>query len=77
MHERRSYVAAEAPSFGTRIVRAFGGSLDALQAFGQGLVIGVVAVGPWLAVVLGLGTPAWWLMRRRTRSVTLTGDGRG
>jgi Domain of unknown function (DUF4349) len=34
MHERLGYVRPEAPGFGTRIRRTFGGSLDALQDFG-------------------------------------------
>ncbi len=51
--EIQNYVPEESPAFGTEIRRSFQGSLDALQTFGKGLVLFLVAAGPWL-VALGI-----------------------
>lgn len=73
MAERKGYVPEEAAGFGTSIGRTFSGSLDALLAFGKGIVLVAVAVAPWLPVLLLVfGTPVCllrrWLKKRRTAS---------
>jgi hypothetical protein len=69
LSERKSYVRPETPAFGTRISRSFGGSFDSLAAFGQGLVLVLVALVPWLPVVALSAVPAWLWLRRLRRGV--------
>src|SRR5262249_242477 len=69
LSERKSYVRPETPAFGTRISRTFGGSFDSLAEFGQGLVLVLVALVPWLPVVALIAVPAWLWLRRRRRGV--------
>lgn len=64
IQERRGYVPAEAPTFGTRLGRTFGDSFAALRGFGEGLTLVVVALGPWLPVAMVVGVPLWVLVRR-------------
>jgi len=68
--ERKGYVPEAAASFSTSIGRTFSESLDALLAFGKGLVLVAVAITPWLPIVLiAFGVPVWlfrrWLRQRR------------
>jgi hypothetical protein len=51
VNEIKGYKPPEAPTFGNRIARAWSGTLDALLSTGQNLVIGIVAVGPWLVIL--------------------------
>jgi hypothetical protein len=51
VNEIKGYQPPEAPTFGNRIARAWSGTLDALMSTGQNLVIGIVAVGPWLVIL--------------------------
>ena len=51
VNEIKGYVPPEAPTFGNRIARTWSGTLDSLLVFGQNLVVGIVAVGPWLVVL--------------------------
>jgi Domain of unknown function (DUF4349) len=75
LNERKSYVRPETPAFGTRIGRTFGGSIESLVDFGQGLVLVLVALVPWLPVIVVVVAPAWmWLRRRRRRAVPVVGD---
>ena len=55
------------PDFGTTIGRTWDGSLHALTAFGKGLVLVVVAVAPWLAVLVVVMSPLWFLLWRQYR----------
>jgi hypothetical protein len=70
--EIKGYVPPQAPTLGTRIARTFAASVDSLQQFGEGLLIFVVAIVPWLpliALVVGFFV---WIARRsmvRTRAV--------
>jgi Domain of unknown function (DUF4349) len=65
MEDRKDYVAPTDPSFGTTIGRTYSGSIDALAAFGRGLVLTVVAVFPWLLVFGLIGGLVWIGIRRR------------
>jgi len=55
---------AEKPSFGQRISRTFDDSLEMLSHFGQGLVLVLVGLGPWLVPLAVIVLPLAWLVRR-------------
>ena len=63
LRETKDYVPPTSPSFGGQIGSAFGNSVDALYTFGKNIVLFVVAVAPWLPLIL-LGL---WLLRRGYR----------
>lgn len=68
--EIKDYVPPQAPSFGNTVATTFADSLEALSRFGQGLVIGAVALAPWLPVMAVVVVPAWLALRgyrRRAR----------
>ena len=52
IQEIRGYVPPQSPTFGSRIGRAWTGTLEALLATLQNIVIGIVALTPWLLVLL-------------------------
>jgi hypothetical protein len=56
LRDRKGYVPPTSPDFGTSIARTFHGSLDLLVSTGKGLLLAVVALGPWLAVLAVLLT---------------------
>ncbi|MCH8830213.1 MAG: DUF4349 domain-containing protein [Planctomycetes bacterium] len=62
--ERKNYQPQQEPTFGNRISQTFAGSWRALTAFGRGLVLFVVAIGPWLAVFAVILVPIWWWIHR-------------
>jgi len=62
--DRKDYVAPTTPHFGTNIGRTFDGSLNALSSFGQGIVLVVVALVPWLPVIAVVVVPIWLMVRR-------------
>jgi hypothetical protein len=64
---RSDYVPPSSPSFGANIGRTFLASLESLASFGRGVVLGLVAVVPWLAVVAVAAAPFWLLLRRRPK----------
>ena len=70
VREERDYEPPQAPTFGENIRRVWSDSLDALAAFGRGLVLFAVAATPWL---VALGIPAvlcaWVLWRAAKRAV--------
>src|SRR5205085_9267068 len=57
LHERRSYVPAEAPGFGAAVGSTFWGSIDLLTGLGRGAALLVVALSPWLVILTALGVP--------------------
>jgi hypothetical protein len=65
LREEKDYVPPQSPTFGSNIAGTFAGSLDVLQSVGKGLVLFVVALVPWLPVLLVIAVPAWYLFRRR------------
>jgi hypothetical protein len=68
LHDRKDYVSPVTPAFGATVGRTFQGSLDALETFGKGLVLTVVAAGPWLVILAALalvGRAGWRWHRRR------------
>jgi hypothetical protein len=62
--DRKDYVAPTTPHFGTNIGHTFDGSLNALTGFGQGIVLFVVALVPWLPVIAVVVVPIWLMIRR-------------
>jgi hypothetical protein len=74
LREIRDYKPPTAPTFGTQISRTFSNSWSALQDFGAGLVLFLVALAPWLPILLVLGIVLYFLSRRvvrRSRPVVL------
>jgi hypothetical protein len=67
MHDRKGYVPPEGPPFATIIGRTFSGSIDALVLTGQGLVLVLVALAPWLVVLAVLGIVVWLPLRKTLR----------
>ena len=67
MRDRKDYVPAASPSFGTSIGRTWQDSLDALLGFGKGAVLLIVAAAPWLAVLAAPALAAWWWARKRLK----------
>jgi hypothetical protein len=67
LRERGSYIPPETASFGTNVGRTFRGSLDTLVQFGKGLVLIVVALAPWLPILLLIALVGIWTLRRRRK----------
>jgi hypothetical protein len=71
IHDRKDYVPPASPGLQASIGRTFEGSLSALQTFGRGLILTVVALAPWLPVLALVIVPSWvWLRRVRTKRET-------
>ena len=70
LQERGVYVPAESPDFGTSVSRTFANSLAALIQFGRGLALILVALTPWLPVILVVVLPPyfWWRWHKRQRT---------
>jgi hypothetical protein len=71
--DRRDYKPPIAPNFTSSIGQTFQGSIEALAAFGRGVVLVVVALTPWLVVlaVLGLPIAIFWRRRRRVSNAVV------
>ena len=67
LREIKDYKPPTAPTFGDRIGRTFGDSWDGLVRFGEGFVLFVVALTPWLPLLVPGGVVFVWLVRRLTR----------
>jgi hypothetical protein len=67
IQEIRDYVPAQAPTFGTRVGRAFGGSISSLQLIGENLLIAAAAFVPWLPIVALLTAIGYWVLRKVLR----------
>jgi hypothetical protein len=64
--EVHDYEPPQAPTFSTKIARTFGASVDSLRQFGEGLVLFLVGIAPWIPVVVVVAIPLF-LARRRIR----------
>jgi hypothetical protein len=69
LRERTPYTPEESAGFTTNVVRTFGGSVSALGTFGQGLALFLVALLPWLPILLLVGGVLTVLWRRRARAL--------
>ena len=65
--EVRNYIPPQAPTFGTRVGRAFAGSVDALRQFGEAVVIFFAGLAPWLPLILVAAGFIVWFVRRQLR----------
>jgi type II secretory pathway pseudopilin PulG len=63
--EEQDYVPPQAPTLVNRINRAWSGSLSALLAFGERLVVAAVFVFPWFAALSLIIVPSAWYVSRR------------
>jgi len=63
--EQRDYVPPEAPTLASRIRQAWETSLVSLRRFGEGVMVAIVFAFPWLVVLMIVGGPAVWYVRRR------------
>jgi hypothetical protein len=72
LRERGVYVPEESPDFGTSVGRTFSMSLGALGQFGKWLVLVLVALVPWLPVLLAISLPflIWWRRSKRPTAPT-------
>jgi hypothetical protein len=59
----------EAATFGMRAEKTFGESWGALRDFGQGVALLAIALAPWLPVILLVGVPLGYLLRRFYRAI--------
>lgn len=64
LNEIKDYVPPATPSFRTKIVRVFGGSMKSLSEFCQGVVLFVVGIVPWLPLIALFGFPLWRVWKR-------------
>jgi hypothetical protein len=71
LKEIKNYVPPQTPTFGSNIQNTFSASVDALETFGRGLVLTVVAIAPWLPVVAVVVVPLWLMWRRGNRRAPL------
>jgi hypothetical protein len=70
--EIRNYEPPRAPSFATRVRRAFEGSIESLQSTGEEAVVAAAALAPWLTVLGICAVPCYGIahrLRRRGRNV--------
>ncbi|MBY0396092.1 MAG: DUF4349 domain-containing protein, partial [Thermoleophilia bacterium] len=66
--EVKDYTPPEAPTFATRIRRTFDRSLADLTAFGEGLILSLVAIVPWLPLIAVAAFTLLWGGRRLIRA---------
>jgi hypothetical protein len=69
LREVADYKPPTAPTFADRVSRTFGGSWDALLAFGEGVVMFVVAISVWLPLLIPGALVGVWALRRAVRLV--------
>jgi hypothetical protein len=67
INEIKDYVPEEAPTYTTRVRRVFQSSVNSLVSAAVGLSIVVVAVLPWLGVLLVPALVIILIVRRRRR----------
>lgn len=66
--ERESYDPAEAPTFRTQIGQTFSDSWGALVDLGQGVVLFMVGLVPWLPILIAIGLAIRYLVKRFRRA---------
>jgi hypothetical protein len=66
--EIKGYVPPQSPTLGTKLARSFAGSVETLKELGETLLIGIVAVMPWLPLIaVGLVLVVWIAKRVAAR----------
>ena len=66
--EDREFKPESAPTFSDRVSSTWDGSIDAVQNFGKGVALFCVAITPWLPLILLVGIPIWWRVRKSKRA---------
>jgi hypothetical protein len=67
IREVKNYVPPRETTFAANVSGTFSESVDLLVGFGKSLTLLVVALVPWLPVLVMVGVPAWWFVRRIAR----------
>jgi hypothetical protein len=67
--ERETYVAAPPPGLWTRVAQTWSESLNALRQLAEDILVGLVAILPWLVVATVICVALWSLLRSRKRRV--------
>jgi hypothetical protein len=75
LEERGEYTPEGSPAFDTRLGRTFQSSVNGLIETGKFLLMVVVALAPWLPILLVVGVPVWLRLRRRSKPPTPAGEG--
>jgi Domain of unknown function (DUF4349) len=63
--EVKDYTPPVSPTFTTQVGRTFRLSVARLADFGEAVMLLIVAILPWLPVVVVVALPFWWILRRR------------
>jgi hypothetical protein len=69
LQEIQDYKPPTAPTFGSEVSETFAASVASLQHFGRGVAIFLVALAPWLPVVVPALFLLRWASRRLAKSV--------
>lgn len=64
LEERTTYTPEGSAPFGTRVGRAFTDSVQALVVFGQGVVLFLAVLAPWLPIPVVLGVVLYATLKR-------------
>jgi hypothetical protein len=68
IQEIKDYVPPAPPTFSTEVSRTFHNSLGALSDFAKTILLGLIAIAPWLLVIGLIGLPVWKIAKRRLPS---------
>lgn len=66
MTEVQQLIPTHGTSFGSEVARTFNESVRVMQAAGKGITLAVVALSPWLLLMLVIATPVVLVIRRFT-----------
>lgn len=69
IREEKEYIPPQAPGFAGQVANTWSRSVRELQQAGVGTALFVVALTPWLPVILAAGAAIWWAARRRPKPV--------
>lgn len=69
VEERKDYVPPANPTFAQQIALTFQQSVDNLAEFGKAIVLFVVALAPWLPLILLVALIVWLIARRAARQL--------
>jgi hypothetical protein len=67
INEIKNYEPPQTATLTTRIRRSFGGSVDSLRLFGEGLLVGTAAFVPWLPLLAIAAAIIYWVTRKTVR----------
>jgi hypothetical protein len=70
IREIRNYKPPQAVSLGDRAAGTFDESVEALREFGEGALLFLIAIAPWLPILIAVFFLARYLIRRAVRNAT-------